>query len=50
VCGEATAIASHVPLAYLASITVFALKGLLQVDWGPKLLTEVEAREFEVRR
>jgi hypothetical protein len=36
-------------VAYLALMTAFAQKGLLQVDWAPRLLIEAEAREFEAR-
>jgi hypothetical protein len=45
---EAEVVARNAALAYLAVITAFAEKGLLQIDWAPRLLIEVGNREFEV--
>jgi hypothetical protein len=45
---EAEIIARNAALAYLALITAFAEKGLLQIDWAPRLLIEVGNRGFEV--
>jgi hypothetical protein len=45
---EAEAFASNAALAYLALITAFSQKGLLQVDWAPRLLIEAGGLEFEV--
>jgi hypothetical protein len=45
---EAEVVARNAALAYLALITAFAEKGLLQIDWAPRLLIEVRNREFEV--
>jgi hypothetical protein len=45
---EAEAITSNASLAYLALITEFSQKGLLQLDWAPRLLIEAGGWEFEV--
>jgi hypothetical protein len=45
---EAEVVARNAALAYLALITAFAEKGLLQIDWAPRLLIEVGNQEFEV--
>jgi hypothetical protein len=45
---EAEVVAQNAALAYLALITAFAEKDLLQIDWAPRLLIEVGNREFEV--
>jgi hypothetical protein len=37
---EAEVVARNAALAYLALITAFAEKGLLQIDWAPRLLIE----------
>ena len=44
---EAEVVARNAALAYLALITAFAEKGLLQIDWAPRLLIEAGNREFE---
>ncbi|RSH95819.1 hypothetical protein EHS25_000912 [Saitozyma podzolica] len=45
---EAEVVARNAALAYLALITAFAEKGLLQIDWAPRLLIEVGNGEFEI--
>jgi hypothetical protein len=45
---EAEIIARNAALAYLALITAFAEKGLLQIDRAPRVLIEVGNRGFEV--
>ncbi|RSH83671.1 hypothetical protein EHS25_005575 [Saitozyma podzolica] len=45
---EAGVAARNAALAYLALITAFAEKGLLQIDWAPRLLIEVGNREFGI--
>jgi hypothetical protein len=45
---ETEVVARNAALAYLALITAFAEKGLLQIDWAPRLLIEVGNQEFEV--
>jgi hypothetical protein len=45
---EAEVVPRNAALAYLALITGFAEKGLLHVDWAPRLVIEVGEREFEV--
>ncbi|RSH89897.1 hypothetical protein EHS25_001883 [Saitozyma podzolica] len=44
---EAEIIARNAALAYLALITAFAEKGLLQIDRAPRVLIEVGNRGFE---
>ncbi|GFZ44318.1 hypothetical protein JCM24511_02040 [Saitozyma sp. JCM 24511] len=45
---EAEVVDRNAALAYLALITAFVEKGLLQIDWAPRLLIEVGDREFEI--
>jgi hypothetical protein len=45
---EPNAVARNAALVYLAIITAFAERGLLQTDWAPRLVIDVEGREFEV--
>jgi hypothetical protein len=45
---EPEAVARKAALVYLAIITAFAERGLLQADCAPRLVREVQGREFEV--
>jgi hypothetical protein len=45
---EPEVVARNAALVYLAIITAFAERGLLQADWAPRLVIDVEGREFEV--
>ena len=41
--------ARNASVVYLAVITAFAAGGLMQVEWAPRLLIDINEREFEVR-
>lgn len=45
---EPQVVAGNAALAYLALITAFSDRGLLQVDWAPRIVIEVDSKEFEV--
>ena len=41
-------VASNAALAYLALVVAFSDRGLLRLNWAPRILIEVGKKEFEV--
>ncbi|WOO86350.1 uncharacterized protein LOC62_08G009831 [Vanrija pseudolonga] len=41
-------VSRNAALAYLGIITAFADRGLLEVGWAPRLLIDIEGKEFEI--